>query len=297
MGLRAHDPALRCRTFARDASFFAEQHQTKKWARGTVPASLLQQPHPSRPRHAISNVLQIASINSASSAAISGLTPRHRALTAAPTWGGLSCCLARWPPPRQGEAKLGAKLQCILTQTSSPPCDGQRQTPRETVPACLWRCRQCQCSLRRLEGVVDDGQWTTLDQKHLDSFAETATSWHQIFKSTPTRAAAKMPRRPSLHISDRPARIGQSHLGRVDSASPLSTKAASRSRGILETSLHPRSPAPPATCRGGAASCEGTGWPYKHVMAAAPHPRRPETDLFSSPSSASSELDKPRDSG
>lgn len=99
MGLRAHTTRPRS---PRDASFFCgknTKHLSPKRDGACIsapaapsllsPACHLQHaPDPKTP-----------SINSASSAAISGLTPRHRALTAAPTWGGLSRCLARWPPP------------------------------------------------------------------------------------------------------------------------------------------------------------------------------------------------------
>lgn len=55
MGLRAHTTRPRS---PRDASFFVEKTPNTSHQRGTVPASLLQQPHPSCPRHAISNMLQ-----------------------------------------------------------------------------------------------------------------------------------------------------------------------------------------------------------------------------------------------
>lgn len=204
-------------------------------------------------------MLQTPSIKSASSAAISGLTPRHRALTAAPTWGGLSRCLARWPltsPPRRSQARCKASMHPLPGCVTGNGRHHEKQSLRlcdDTVSVVLPETSR---------GCGGHGQWPILDRKHLDSLAETATSWLQIFHPAPSRAVAKMPRRPSLHISDRPARIGQSHLGRVGSPSPLSTKAASRSRGILETTI-PQFASSCRTCGGCNGSPEriNTSWP------------------------------------
>lgn len=172
--------------------------------------------------------------------------------------------------PRQAEAKLGAKLQCILTQTCSPPrVTGNGRQPEQI---CVDAVSVVARGSPRRQDVSRCGGRRAMDDprpEHLDSFAETAASWHQIFNSAPTRAVAKVPRRPSLHISDRPARIGQSHLGRVDSASPLSTKAALGAAESWKLPSIPGAQLPSsrrvaATCRG--ACCEfargiNTSWP------------------------------------
>lgn len=111
MGLRAHSTPLPA---AADLLEGWEKNTVRR--RGTVAASLLQQHHPSCPRLALSKILQTPSINGASSAAISGqLTPCHRALKGTHV-GGLEPLFGALAAPRQGEAKLDAKLQCVLLQ-------------------------------------------------------------------------------------------------------------------------------------------------------------------------------------
>lgn len=233
MGLRAHTTRPRS---PRDASFFLwKKHQTPLTKEGRclhlcssspiplVPA--MPSPSFSRPQDPIDQFRILCSNLWPDSP-----PPRLDGCTHV---GGLEPLFGAMAAPRQDEAKLGAKLQCILTQTCSPPrVTGNGRQPEQI-------CVDAVSVVAR--GVVDDGQWTILDQNISTPSQRRRHPGIQFSNPAPTRAVAKMPRRPSLHISDRPARIGQSHLGRVDSASPLSTKAASRSRGILETTI-PASP-------------------------------------------------------
>lgn len=96
--------------------------------------------------------------------------------------GGLEPLFGAMAAPRQDEAKLGAKLQCILTQTCSPPrVTGNGRQPEQicddavSVVARGSPRRQdvSRCGGRR---AMDDPR-----PEHLDSFAETAPSWHPIF--------------------------------------------------------------------------------------------------------------------
>ena len=167
-----------------------------------------QTPHPSPPRHAVSHSPSEPrrSPDSIGSKSLPLTTlPRHPRGVA---WAVV------WRVGRQAEAKLVATVQRL--DASSPyPLIGSTDKSRTA------------------DGPTDAAARVTRysdSQRRRDAGPKFSTQ-HRL---------AKLPRRPSLHIFNKPARIGQSHLGRVDLASPVVHQAASRSRGdtgILETSI------------------------------------------------------------